>query len=165
MKRFLFLDIDGVLNSRDWDRFYQDNDFKYNSDVDPDIDFRAVERINKLIEETGCEIILSSSWRFFLKETKNRLTNSGLRYEIKDIIKGMESVYDDDWPDVKHPTRGDLIADYVNENPCESYVILDDIDEMTEEQKPFFIKTKNNYGFTDKDLDQAINILAKKKAD
>ena len=161
MSKWIFLDIDFVLNSRDWNRFYRDNDFKYNPDVDPDIDFRAVERINKLVEITGAEIILSSSWRFYLLETANRLSHSGLKYNIKDIIKGEECIYHEDWPDVKHPTRSDLIADFIEENPCENYVILDDIDDMTDEQQPHFIKTNQEYGFTDTDLEKAIRILSR----
>lgn len=113
MRRFIFLDIDSVLNSKDWNHLYRDNDnFKYNPDIDPDIDFRAVKRINKLVEVTGAEIILSSSWRFYFIETVNRLAHSGLKYKIKDFIKGEECIYDENWPDVKHPTRGDLIRDF-----------------------------------------------------
>lgn len=159
MVKFIFLDVDGVINSREWDRFYIENNFKYNPYIDPDIDFRAVERINKLVEATGAEIILSSSWRFYLNETVIRLSNSGLKYPIKDIIEGEECIYNENWPNLKHPTRGDLIHNYIKHHPCDAYIILDDIDDMTSEQKYHFIQTKCNAGFTDKDLEKAIKIL------
>ena len=159
MIKYVFLDIDGTINSRDWDRYYKDNDLKYNPEIDPDIDFRAVNRINKLIDTTNAKIILSSSWRFYLSETINRLKNSGLKYQIKDIIKGEECVYNDNWPDIKHPTRGELIKDFITDNPCDNYIILDDNNDMTDEQQSHFIKTTMEHGFTDKDLEKTIQIL------
>ena len=159
MTKFIFLDIDSVLNSKDWNRYYMETNLKYLPDVDPDIDFRAVKRINKLVESTGAKIILSSSWRFYLSETINRLRNSGLKYPIKDIIKGEECVYSENWPDVNHPTRGDLIENFLKEHPCDNYIILDDINDMTKEQQSHFIQTNNNDGFTDKDLENAIKLL------
>lgn len=159
MVKYIFLDIDFVLNSKDWNCYYTESDFKYLPDIDPDIDFRAVNRLNKLIETTGAKIILSSSWRFYLSETINRLRNSGLKYPITDIIKGEECIYHEDWPDIEHPTRGDLIKDFIEANPCDNYIILDDINDMTNEQQNHFIKTSNEYGFTDNDLEKAIEIL------
>lgn len=75
MRRFIFLDIDSVLNSRDWNHLYRDNDnFKYNPDIDPDIDFRAVKRINKLVEVTGAEIILGNNIAVDLFHSLIRIT-------------------------------------------------------------------------------------------
>ena len=159
MIKFVFIDIDGVINSRDWNRYYMESNFKYFPDIDPDIDFRAIKRINKLVESTGAKIILSSSWRFYLSETINRLRNSGLKYPITDIIKGEECIYHENWPDVEHPTRGDLIENFIKENPCDNYIILDDVNDMTDKQQSHFIKTSIEYGFTDKDLKKAIKIL------
>jgi len=159
MTKYIFLDIDYTLSSKDWERYYRDKDLQYFAEVDPDIDFRAVERVNKLVEATNAKIILSSSWRFYLSETINRLRNSGLKYPISDIIKGEECVYCDNWPDVKHPTRGDLINDFIKEHPCDRYVILDDTNDMTEEQQQFLVQTSVEYGFNDEDLEKAIIIL------
>ena len=78
---------------------------------------------------------------------------------VKDIIKGEECVYSENWPDVNHPTRGDLIENFLNEHPCDNYIILDDINDMTKEQQSHFIQTNNNDGFTDKDLENAIKLL------
>ena len=161
MIKYVFLDLDGVVNSRDWDRYYRDKNLKYNPEIDPDIDFRAINRINKLIDSTSAKIILSSSWRFYLSETINRLRNSGLKYQIKDIIKGEECIYDENWPEINHPTRGDLIENFIIENPCDNYVILDDNNDMTNEQQSHLVKTSMEYGFTDKDLEKAISILNK----
>jgi hypothetical protein len=64
--KVLFLDIDGVLNSRKYfamgvpvnDRIYlADND--YARMIDPE----AVELLNEVIDRTGARIVVSSSWR------------------------------------------------------------------------------------------------------
>jgi histidinol phosphatase-like enzyme len=34
MIKYIFLDIDGTINRRDWDRYYKDNDLKYNPKID-----------------------------------------------------------------------------------------------------------------------------------
>ena len=56
---------------------------------------------------------------------------------------------------------GDLIRDFIRENPCDNYVILDDINDMTKEQQPHLVHTTFEHGFTDQDLEKAINILNK----
>ena len=79
--KIIFLDIDGVLNSKtyyktvdrtkkDWNRFNP----------------LAVEMIRRLIEEFDASIVISSTWRYGLvKELKNELFKSGLiKYLHKD---------------------------------------------------------------------------------
>lgn len=154
-KAYIFLDIDGVLNSDDWYQYYWDNDLKY-TNKEYNIDFRAVERINRLVETTGAEIVLSSSWRFDMDVTKLRLSRSGLKYEISKKLPGCEF-------GVNSPTRGELIAEYVNNQKCRRYVILDDDNDMTDEQKEnHFIKIDPFVGITDSDIDKAIEILSRK---
>ena len=60
-ERLLFLDIDGVLNS---ERYYWTVCDRLPSactsqDIDPD----AVARLNRIIDQSNCEVVLSSSWR------------------------------------------------------------------------------------------------------
>lgn len=50
---------------------------------------------------------------------------------------------------------------FIRENPCDNYVILDDINDMTKEQQPHLVHTTFEHGFTDQDLEKAINILNK----
>lgn len=158
MTKYLFLDIDGVLNSEDWNKYYQENNLKYHPEIDPDIDTRAIKRINKLINVTSSKIILSSSWRFYLSETIHRLRNSGLEYPISDIIQGEEYIYDFNNTS-NHPTRGDLIEIFLKEHPCDNYVILDDINDMTEKQQTHLVQTDFEHGFTEEDLTKTIRIL------
>lgn len=153
-KAYIFLDIDGVLNSEDWYHYYWENDLKY-TDKEYNLDFRAVNRINRLIEATGAEIVLSSSWRFDMDVTKLRLSRAGLKYDIAKKLLGCEF-------GVGSPTRGELIAEYVKNQKCRRYVIFDDDNDMTDEQKEkYFIRTDYVTGLTDSDINKAIEILSR----
>ena len=60
-RRMLFLDIDGVLNS---ERYYWTVCDRLPSactsqDIDPD----AVAHLNRIIDQSNCEVVLSSAWR------------------------------------------------------------------------------------------------------
>lgn len=154
-KAYIFLDIDGVLNSEDWYHYYWENDLKY-TDKEYNIDFRAVERLNRLIDATGAEIVLSSSWRFDMDVAKLRLSRAGLKYDIAKKLPGCEF-------GVGSPTRGELIAEYVKNQKCNRYVIFDDDNDMTDEQKEkYFVRTDRFTGLTDSDIDKAMEILSKK---
>lgn len=54
--KIIFLDIDGVLNSRIYDR-------KRNRDELTDIDETRLPLVKELVAATGAKIVLSSSWR------------------------------------------------------------------------------------------------------
>ena len=57
MNKYIFLDIDGVLNSMDW--------FKQNKHVKGymEISLDKVEMLKEIVDCTGAQIILSSTWR------------------------------------------------------------------------------------------------------
>jgi hypothetical protein len=87
--RVLFLDIDGVLNSRDWmtrrvrsPLFGRLPDWQKMAEdcIDPD----AVERLNRIVEETGCVVVLSSTWRKSepLPLMTRMLRYRGFRHEV-----------------------------------------------------------------------------------
>lgn len=72
----LFLDIDGVLNSRDYIR----RGGSMNSKSDG-IDPQAVTRLQRIVDESNCSIILSSTWRLIhsLADMRGRLIAKGMR--------------------------------------------------------------------------------------
>ena len=102
--KVLFLDIDGVLNSENWFayRIYCVKNNMVNilmNFVDTDdrnikhkltmLDDRAIANLNRIIEETGCKVVLSSSWRSCV-EAENTLTEyllklKGFKYELYDV--------------------------------------------------------------------------------
>lgn len=57
MKKYIFLDIDGVLNCMSW--FEQNKNKSRHTEINPE----KVKLLKEIVDRTGAEIILSSSWR------------------------------------------------------------------------------------------------------
>ena len=57
MSKYIFLDIDGVLNSLDY--FKSVKNIKGYKEINPE----KVELLKEIVEQTGAKIILSSTWR------------------------------------------------------------------------------------------------------
>lgn len=57
MRKIVFLDIDGVLNSMDY--FGRTKDCKGYTEINPE----KVKLLKEIIDRTGAEIVLSSTWR------------------------------------------------------------------------------------------------------
>lgn len=68
MSNVIFLDVDGVLNSKFWDNEHQReiSNGKY-------IDSEAVKLLGSLVKRTNAKIILHSGWRFWFDETMKPL--------------------------------------------------------------------------------------------
>jgi hypothetical protein len=78
MTRILFLDFDGVLNSRGFlamSRGLAISRYPH-SEIDPE----AVARVNRILERTEAEVVVSSSWRHgrTLAELQALLESHGL---------------------------------------------------------------------------------------
>ena len=135
--KVIFLDIDGVLNS------IQD---KFSWTIETDIHFIRLKRI---VEKTGAQIVLSSSWR---------MGNSG-----RDIVHKRLQQFSMDFIDVtpifNGQHRGREIADWLSRHEVESFVILDDEGDM-DELVNHLVKTDMNIGLQDGDVDKAINLLS-----
>lgn len=143
-------DIDGVLNSEDY-AVYRYVTKKF--DTDQFVDERAVAFLNYIIDQTQAKIVLSSSWRGNFNETNKRLINAGCKYELFDKTPHFES---------RH--RGSEIQAWIDEyekthEPLESYVILDDDNDMLDEQENNFVQCNFIHGLTSYDCYKAIEIL------
>ena len=82
--KVLFLDIDGVLNTKWWYTQMDRNTHKdkYGYAFDPN----AVANLKKIIDETGADIVISSSWKCFgLSELEEMWQDRGLPGKLIDI--------------------------------------------------------------------------------
>jgi hypothetical protein len=72
-----------------------------------------------------------------------------------------EPVVDEDGhPHLKQIPRGEIVNAYLAKHPeVTSYVILDDVDQFTEEQHKHLVLTNEEVGLTKEDADKAIRIL------
>lgn len=80
INKYLFLDVDGVLNSDEWYHEEWNKDHVYpQGDFDP----KCVEIVNRIVKETGCKVVVSSSWR----AEANLQSISLLRLETIEVVK------------------------------------------------------------------------------
>lgn len=145
-------DIDGVINSEDY-AVYRDEAKKF--DLDEDIDERAVVFLNYIVNKTDAKIVLSSTWRSDMEDIYKRLVQYGFKYEFFD-----RTPYH---PDRHRGTEIKMWIDKYEEThePLESYVIIDDDDDMLEEQMEHFVRCNYVHGLTSHECFKAIDILKK----
>lgn len=157
---FLFLDIDGVLNSmRYWD------EKKARGEPGPlGIDPTATAHLQRIVDETGCQIVLSSTWRLgppgTLSNVRGQLIAAGMRHPCPLISRTPDLSQphkpgSDLWMAVK---RGDEVKHWLDE--CRytgPYVILDDDSDFHEGQP--LVRTTFKEGLTAAHADRAIAIL------
>lgn len=176
--KVLFLDIDGVLNSQNWFGYMQyciknnmynrvmnfvDTPDEYTEYKLTMLDDRAIANLNRIVDETGCKIVLSSSWRCLWNPSENERTIEALK------LKGFKYDFYGMTPRIPQrdfgQERGIEIQAWIDKelekNEIESYVILDDDNDMLPEQMNNFILINNQYGLADIDVFKAIEILNK----
>jgi len=155
--KILFLDIDGVLNSRHYDL--------ERTATDGNIDESRLPLLKKIIEQTGAKIVLSSSWRKHWNESDALCDEIGKelntvfgRYGLK--IHGKTA---DGGIAASRPEEIRAYLSSLDTQPT-SFAILDDVSFGWGELGSFTVVT-NHYigrGLEMRHVDAAIDILNKK---
>ena len=133
MKRFLFLDVDGVLNHNDWwySKEAQENPKPFpQSSFDP----RCVNRVNEILDKTGAELVISSSWR-----TDMNLPEIFRSVGLPDKFDITPSDAFSEWK--IYESRGEEIDEFLNQHTYDDYVILDDENDFMDFQQPHLFQT------------------------
>jgi len=137
VKRLIFLDFDGVLNSDD-----------YLVDISDWLSFDALDEskiqlVNQIIEATDAKIVISSSWRntYPLEEIENELIKRGFKGEIIGSTPSLAA------------KRGVEIQAWLDgfSKEIESFVILDDCSDM-EPLNEHLIQIDPNTGLVEGDV-------------
>lgn len=143
--KVIFLDYDGVLNTNK-------TPTKMVGDVMTMAEPTLVFTLNKLVDKSEAELVLSSSWRN-LPNWEDAMKKSGIikkfygkTPETKDGVEGPRGVKIQAWLD-KHPE-------------VERYAIIDDCDDMTEGQMPNFFQTDEEVGLTEEIADKILTHLS-----
>lgn len=138
MRKILFLDIDGVVNCS----LTTARHGGYIG-IDP---FMSL-LVDRIIQATGCEVVLSSSWRHM---------EDG-REEVRQKV----CKFIDVTPSSMHMScRGEEIQDWLDRHPdVTKFAILDDNSDMLESQKPSFFQTSWETGLTEPVMQKVINHL------
>lgn len=154
----IFLDFDGVLNDTE---LFKKQDWPFVSEEDC-IYPHLVVKINKIVEVTGARIVLSTAWRH----------NRSFEHLRKLLVKqGLEAIIIDRTFSEKHPhhkddkwligaNRGMQCLDWLQKNKflnIASFVMIDDNDLGCLHHRAVY--TDPNYGITDVNVEEAIEIL------
>jgi len=162
--KVIFLDIDGVLNTKWWYTQMDKNTSKdkYGYAFDP----HAVANLKRILDETGADIVVSSSWKCFgLSELEDMWQERGLPGRVIDITPN--SVSDEllltanlDEIEMTH-IRGEEIKEWLDTKGkgVSHYAIIDDMDNFLPEQQAHFVLTDPDVGITEQNAVQAIMIL------
>lgn len=141
--KIIFLDVDGVLNMHNSGGLYA-------------LNRNRLRLLQKLVDETGAKIVLSSTWR---KDEKglNKL-RSVLKYRglaIHDVTLDLA-----EQPNGERAYRGNEIQEWLDRHPeVVNYVILDDDSDMRDSQLRNFVQTDGMIGLTETLVYRAIQIL------
>jgi hypothetical protein len=164
----LFLDFDGVLNSCEWfnksraDRQAAGSVMEHEREM---IDPEAVARLNRIIEATGCSVVISSTWRKSrtVGELLRILVSRGLDGKHWDNFIGKTPVLDSQmdsglWRAVE---RGHEIQAWLDKWPekFQRIVILDDDGDMAH-LMPHLVLTHGIPGLDDEKTEDVIRRLS-----
>ena len=160
MRKIIFLDIDGVLSPRWW------NSDKQSDNYGCLFDAKAVANLAKIIEETGAEIVISSSWKNIgLVELQNMWRDRGLPGKLVDITPDYmsdEILLKEDSANVDYLyERGSEIQGWLllHGDDVGRYVIIDDMDDILPEQQFHFVQTDPEVGITNDDVKKVVHLL------
>ena len=171
MTNYIFLDIDGVLNSEHTlDESCENMDQKMASIISDQL----VKNLSYLVEKTDAKIILSSSWRIYFNENTKKSNNLFALILLASLDKHNLELHDMT-PFVKgqfSSERGLEIKTYIDKHNIKNYVVIDD-EEFSDFSKHLdmskFIQTNfgdettniENEGLTKELAEKAIKILNK----
>jgi len=144
--KVLFLDIDGVLNSK---LYYK---YIYKPEEGSRFDPYCVILVKRLVEEFSLKIVISSTWR---NGSVNRLMKELNEHNMIEYLH-------DDWhtPFVRRASRGSEINLWLDSHPeVKDYLILDDNENLLDHQLSRFVKTSNYLGMVQERYHQARNLL------
>lgn len=157
---FLFLDIDGVLNSYAYFQAKQARGEPGPLGIDP----AAVVHLQRVVDETGCQVVLSSTWRLgppgTLSNVRGQLIAAGMRHPCPLI---------DRTPDLSErhrpgsalwmaTKRGDEVKHWLDVMGYDGpYVCIDDDSDFLPGQP--LVKTTFQTGMTAEHADRCIAIL------
>ena len=165
MSKYIFLDFDGVLNTEYWQNHLIAEGLPWSDKHGAVFDPEAVRQLKRIVDSTGADIIVESSWKFLgLNAMQEMWTARQLPGKLIDITpktindRLLQSADIEPWTS---GWKGLEIASWLIEN-AESdapYVILDDELVALDSQLPHLVITNPHDGITEDIADRAIGIL------
>lgn len=157
MKRFIFLDFDGVMDTTHHTNWLYHEGLPENDRYGVVFDPESIGHLKEIVDRTGAEIVVSSSW-------KDTMSYAQILQMWKD--RNLPGFVTDVTPTCSNH-RGDEIASWLElfkemsgGEECE-YVIIDDLGEMdfNDDQIGHLVTVDSFYGLVENAKDKAISIL------
>ena len=159
MKKVIFLDIDGVLNT---------SYTKYRDDI---LDEFRLDYLAKIVNKTRATIVLTSTWRYNL--SKSLFSFKAYNNSTKKLIESLKErglKISALLPDTPNNRRAEDISEFIKKHKVTNFVILDDELFNYESLKlsnnllrtSFYEEDELDAGLTQKMIRQAVQILNKK---
>lgn len=150
MRKVLFLDIDGVLNTEQQQWKCQMEGIppadKFGYTFDP----KAVSYLGDILNITGAEIVLSSSWKFLGMSVLQDM------WQVRHLPGSITDITPDN-----QEGKGLEIKEWLekHQNDIENYVILDDEDVALLEQQVHFVKCNPQFGVNKKVMEAVLRVF------
>lgn len=126
----------------------------------------AVANLAHIIDKTGADIVISSSWKFYgvpkLREMWKKRNLPGTILDITPNTISDEMLLNANLDEFQLGVcRGNEIKEWLSrhEDIISNYVIIDDFDDMLSEQEDHVVLTESLIGITEWDAEKAIKIL------
>jgi len=158
--KYLFLDIDGVINPQHWENMIHKMWKTSNGEIKSKDAYgllffdQSIKHLEYIIEETNCSLIISSTWRL---EGVEKLREMWSYRDLPGIIYDITPIRED-------ADRGKEIIAWMREfyllkpdHKESTYSILDD--RKITGHDNHFVQTNGYYGLTKSDADKVIKIL------
>ena len=150
--KVIFLDVDGVLNTN----FTKRTLYDYYTFVDR----RKVFRLRDIIERTGAQIVLSSSWREIYSPID--------KFCLETLAAEFNQVRCPLWIDITPVIRGgqrwqEIVKWLVRHPEVTNYIVLDDVAEELKPLERHLVITNPNRGLDKERAELAISMLNKEK--
>ena len=151
--KIIFLDIDGVLNSRQYDAD--------SGTTGGNIDVSRLLLLKQLVDQTGAKIVLTSSWRRHW-DSDGECTD--------DIGKELETTFGrfkmnlyDKTPELNNDRAKEISKWLAMNRDVDAFVIIDDIKFGWYELAPFVVNTDYHIGkgLEQRHIEKAIKLLLK----
>lgn len=152
MRKIIFLDFDGVLNTEYYQGLLQFQGKQWQDQYGAFFDPRAVRQLKRVIDTTGADIVVESSWKYLGLEAMQELWRvRDLPGRVIDITPSLTG----------NASKGEGISAWLSEYATHDtrYVIIDDEYVVLDAQIPYFILTNPYEGLTEEQADRAMLIL------
>ena len=152
--KIIFLDFDGVMDTAYYDHVLSKLRLSGNDTFGTVFDPNCVQNLKEIIDKTGADIVVSSSWKYFMtyKDFLDMWEFRGLPGFVTDVTPT---------PDIRR-NRGDEIDAWLDECNVEcQYVIIDDLDatNFNDHQLPRLLVVNPFNGLDESTAERAIQIL------